>query len=260
MVVDVINRFFSFLFFHMINNWQEEGWVVCRVFKKKIATSSMRRVSEHESPCWYDDQVSFMPDLESPKHNSTTNVVVSNNLANYQLLPYPNCKKEQLDPRHHHHLPYQLLPHDHFLPLLESPKVLLHSAAAAATSSGIVLNHNAMALQPSISFRSSQEEHDQQIQQSHDDHQNFHALVYGNNNSSSTTTTTNDHQQPGMDDHDHLTDWRVLDKFVASQLSHEDHNVISKENVIVRHWEKQEMVPENASTSTSASCQIELWK
>ena len=242
--------------------WQEEGWVVCRVFKKKIATSSMRRVSEHESPCWYDDQVSFMPELESPKHNSTTNVVVSSNLANYQLLPYPNCKKEQLDHHHHHHLPYQLLPHEHFLPLLESPKVLLQSAAAS-TSSSLVLNHNAAALQSSISLRSSQEDHDQRMQQSHDDHQNFHALVYGNNNSTTTTTTTNDHQQPaGMDDHDQLTDWRVLDKFVASQLSNEDHHhVISKENVIVRHWEKQEMVPDqNASTSTSASCQIELWK
>ncbi|KAL2540080.1 NAC domain-containing protein 7 [Abeliophyllum distichum] len=38
---------------------QEEGWVVCRVFKKRIA--SMHKVSEHDSPIWYDDQVSFMP-------------------------------------------------------------------------------------------------------------------------------------------------------------------------------------------------------
>ncbi|PON56252.1 NAC domain containing protein [Parasponia andersonii] len=239
---------------------QEEGWVVCRVFKKKIATTSMRRVSEHESPCWYDDQVSFMPDLESPKHNSTTNIVVSHNLANnYQLLPYPNCKKEQLVDHHHHHLPYQLVPHDQFLPLLENPKVLLHSAATATTSSSLVLNHNAEALQSSITLRSSQDDHDQQVQQPHDDHhQNFHALVYGNNSSS---TTNDHHQQPGMDDHDYqLTDWRVLDKFVASQLSHEDHHVVSKENIIVRHWEKQEVVPETASTSTSASCQMEPWK
>ncbi|XP_062092152.1 NAC domain-containing protein 7-like [Humulus lupulus] len=263
---------------------QEEGWVVCRVFKKKIATTSMRR-SEHESPCWYNDQVSFMPDLESPKHHSISNVVVSNGLANYHMLHYPNCKKEQsaLDHHHHnhnhnhnhHHLPYQLLPHDHFLPLLENPKVILHpaTAAAATSSTGLVLNHNAASFQSSISLRSSQEladHHGQRLQQPHhhDDHQNFHAnIVYGNNNNSSSNTT-NDHQQQGMDDHDdQLTDWRVLDKFVASQLSHEDHphnddRVIPKGNVIVRHWDqKQEMVPdENASTSNSASCQIELWK
>ncbi|KAF4363004.1 hypothetical protein F8388_020520, partial [Cannabis sativa] len=273
---------------------QEEGWVVCRVFKKKIATTSMRR-SEHESPCWYDDQVSFMPDLESPKHHhhhsNSSNVVVSssNSLPNYQLLHhyYPNCKKEQSPLDHHHHLPYQLLPHDHFLPLLETPKLILHPSTSSAPT-GLVLNHNnnvVAAFQPSISLRSSSHDHQladhhqQQLTLHHDDHQNFHAsIAYGNNNnnSSSTTTTTNTtndlNQQHGMDDQDdQLTDWRVLDKFVASQLSHEDNDqddddrVISKGgNVIVRHnWDQkqQEMVPENnASTSNSASCQIDLWK
>lgn len=217
---------------------QEEGWVVCRVFKKRITT--MRKVSDHESPCWYEDQVSFMPDLDSPKQNSQSNLV-------YQL-PYP-CKKE-LD-----HLPYHLIPHEHFpqLPLLESPKLLQASATISSNSLatyGIDINH------ATTNMQSSSFSHEQEAQQPHE--QNFHA-AYGSNCN-----------EQGVDQ---VTDWRVLDKFVASQLSQDD---ASKENsygqnaanvfhasdntsVLVRHSEKQEMVLENASVSTS-SCQIELWK
>ncbi|KAL4374861.1 hypothetical protein AHAS_Ahas05G0224100 [Arachis hypogaea] len=38
----------------------EEGWVVCRVFKKRV-TSIIRKMSGHDSPfcTWYDDS-SFM--------------------------------------------------------------------------------------------------------------------------------------------------------------------------------------------------------
>ncbi|KAL0452569.1 UNVERIFIED_CONTAM: NAC domain-containing protein 7 [Sesamum latifolium] len=78
--------------------------------------------------------------------------------------------------------------------------------------------------------------------------------------------STSDHQ---LDDQV-TTDWRVLDKFVASQLSQEE---IAKEissdaypgsedhsNMIVRNLDKQEILgQENASTSSS-SCQIDLWK
>ncbi|KAF3433136.1 hypothetical protein FNV43_RR24238 [Rhamnella rubrinervis] len=202
----------------------------------------MRKVSEHDSPIWYDDQVSFMPDLESPKHNSH-----SNNLAYH--IPFP-CKKE-LD------LPYQV-PHEHFLqlPLLDSPK-LVQSASIPMAAYSLDINHGA-----SNFYSSSLTQEDHQIQRSGHD-QNFRA-VYGN---------SSNHEQATVDQ---LTDWRVLDKFVASQLSHGNH--VSKENnsysnsasnmfngssnstnVVVRHLEKQEMVPENASMSTS-TCQIELWK
>ncbi|OMO98134.1 No apical meristem (NAM) protein [Corchorus olitorius] len=231
---------------------QEEGWVVCRVFKKRITT--MRKVSEHESPCWYDDQVSFIPDLDSPKQTSH-----SNNMAYH--LPY-TCKKE-LDLQH-----YQV-PHEHYLqlPLLESPKLLQTPGGAVSCNSmaaygALDMNNNASTLQSS-----SLTQEDHHIQQAHD-HQHLHAL-YGNSSSN---------EQGAVDQ---LTDWRVLDKFVASQLimSQEDH--VAKENnyssasasnnnvfhssdqqtnLIIRHLSnKQEMVPENASTSTS-SCQIDLWK
>ncbi|EOY22909.1 NAC domain protein, IPR003441 [Theobroma cacao] len=218
---------------------QEEGWAVCRVFKKRIAT--IRKVSEHESPCWYDDQVSFIPDLDSPKQTSQSNMAYH--------IPY-SCKKE-LDLQYH-------VPHEHYLqlPLLESPKLLQTPAGAVTCNSmaayGLDMN-NASTLQSSTL---TQEDH---IQQTHDQ-QHLHAL-YGNSSNAQAV--------------DQLTDWRVLDKFVASQLSQEDvakeNNYLSasaannvfhsseQTNLLSRHLNKQEMVPENASTSTS-SCQIDLWK
>ncbi|KAM3682598.1 hypothetical protein ACB098_12G085300 [Castanea mollissima] len=216
---------------------QEEGWVVCRVFKKRIAT--VRKVNEQGSPCWYDDQVSFMPDLDSPKHNSQSNLA-------YQL---PYCKKElDLVPYH--------APHDHFLqlPLLESPKLLQSAPTISSNSLApyvIDINH-ATTLQSSSLSREEQIQH-----QPHE--QNFY-VAYANNNCNEQAV-------------DQVTDWRVLDKFVASQLSHEDaskqisystgtnniYHTSNSTNVFVRRMDKQEMVPESVSMSSSSG-QIELWK
>ena len=183
----------------------------------------MRKLSEHDSPCWYDDQVSFMQDLDSPKQSSQPNLP-------YQQFQY-SCKKE-LDLSYH--LPVQLP--------LENQK-LLQSASNSMTPYGIEENPNAM--QPASSMM-------QQVQQ-----QNFQAVVFGNN--------ANDQQ---------VTDWRSLDKYVASQLSQEDaskdHNRYSntgnifqvKNNSNIEQWrdvDKDEMMPENASTSNS-SCPINMWK
>ncbi|KAK7322443.1 hypothetical protein VNO77_25823 [Canavalia gladiata] len=123
---------------------QEEGWVVCRVFKKRLTT--MRKLSEHDSPCWYDDQVSFMQDLDSPKQTSQPNLP-------YQF-PYP-CKKELDLP---YHLPLQLP--------LENPK-MFQSSSNTMTQFGIEENHATPLHPPSMM---------QQVQ-----HQNFQA-VFGNTN------------------------------------------------------------------------------
>ncbi|XP_022738093.1 NAC domain-containing protein 7-like [Durio zibethinus] len=212
---------------------QEEGWVVCRVFKKRITT--MRKVNEHESQCWYDDQVSFIPDLDSPKQTSQSNMA--------HHLSY-SCKKE-LD------LQYQV-PHEHYLqlPLLEIPKLLQTQGAVTCNTMaalGLDMN-NASTLQSSSMI---QEDH---IHQTHEQHLN---ALYDNSSNEQAA--------------DQLTDWRVLDKFVASQLSQED---VAKENnysnasansvfhsseqtnLLIRHLNKQEMVPVNASTSTS----VDIWK
>ncbi|XP_022141188.1 NAC domain-containing protein 7-like [Momordica charantia] len=205
---------------------QEEGWVVCRVFKKRIAT--VRRMNEHESPCWYDEPMSFMPNLDSPNQSSHSNFIP------HHVSSFP-CKKE-VD------LGYQQPhPQDHFLhlPLLESQKLL--QSVTNTSAFALDINLQASNFQPSA-----------QKQQNMD--QNLLFLFENNNNNNEQTME------------DQLTDWRVFDKYVASQLSHEN---ASKEinsyssdapNVAVRHSDKQElMVPDNAPTSTS-SCQIELWK
>ncbi|KAK1272678.1 NAC domain-containing protein 7 [Acorus gramineus] len=127
----------------------EEGWVVCRAFKKRIA--AIRKASEHEFPSWYDEQVHFIPDIDSP----------------YRVIPqpsdslYPYTCKQELDISHHIH--YHQTLHDPclHLPQLGSPKP-----------------------PQIISMYPSSSSADQAV--------------------------------------DQVIDWRVFDKFVASQLSHVD--------------------------------------
>ncbi|XP_057996066.1 NAC domain-containing protein 7 isoform X2 [Hevea brasiliensis] len=182
---------------------QAKGWVVCRAFKKRIA--AMRKVNEHESSSWYEDQVSFMHEEDSPKQNSQPDL-------NYHLS-YWGKKDSELQ---FHRV---LSSHEHFLqfPLLQSPKLL----QAAAIVSGLDINQ-----------ASTQED------QTRD--QILHSLyVHQNNNGKGV---------------DQVTDWRVLDKFVASQLSQEDvpkqnnnysnatNNVFhssDQANMLARHLNKQ---------------------
>ncbi|KAL2227199.1 UNVERIFIED_CONTAM: NAC domain-containing protein 7 [Sesamum indicum] len=171
-----------------------------------------------------------MPEMDSPKQHSHSSLP-------YNYSNYTSCKKEM-------DLQYGIPP-DHFLqlPLLESPKMLQPPTSMSCnplqTSYGPGLNLN-----PGSNLLS------QDIHQTLD--HNFHSMFRNNSD-----------QQSG----DQVTDWRVLDKFVASQLSQEE---ISKgndtfpaneeSNLIARNLiNKQEMAQEIASTSSS-SCQIDLWK
>lgn len=62
---------------------------MCKVFKKRIATT-MRKMDD--SPCWYDDQVSFMQsELESPSRISSHHPY--NASYQHQQQHYP-CKQE----------------------------------------------------------------------------------------------------------------------------------------------------------------------
>ncbi|KAG2408340.1 NAC domain-containing protein [Vigna angularis] len=215
---------------------EEEGWVVCRVFKKRMTT--MQKVGEYDqSPCWYDEQVSFMQDFESPRR-------ISQPYASYHQ--HHPCKPELME------LQYNNIPHDAFLqlPQLESPK-LTHSAPSLSCSSVVPFAYetsNNKNNGSTLQFSSlSQEE---QIQYCHQQSQNS---LYDNAV-------------------DQVTDWRVLDKFVASQLSHNQD--VSKEtsysnapifqvaeqiSVVTNGSKKEQISQEYASTSTS-SCQIDLWK
>lgn len=202
----------SYRYLDSIISFQEEGWVVCRVFKKKV--TAIRRLSEHESPCWYDEQTSFMPDIYSPKR-----IAPQPDMAYHQHLY--SCKPE-LELHH-------LMPHDpfHQLSQLESPKLPNY------------VNHGC-ALQPSsiVPEDPTQPSHQLQI-----------ISIYNCSGSNDLSV-------------EQVTDWRVLDKFVASQLSHDD---VSKEPnysssaQVFQVSDKEKAPVEYASTSTSSG-QIDLWK
>ncbi|KAL4341220.1 hypothetical protein GQ457_08G027120 [Hibiscus cannabinus] len=204
---------------------QEEGWVICRVFTKR--TTTVRKMGDYESSCWYDGQVSFMQELDSPRQITRPNALYYHH--------YP-CKKELK-------LQYNL-PHDPFLqlPQLENPNVQQSAHGNYDGKTGNTL----------LSSTLTQEE---LMHPTH--HQNLNSLYYN-----STEQAV-----------DQVTDWRVFDQFVASQLSHEE---ASKENNYPTaatgfHVAEQNSLPSNesqrpeislqeyASTSTS-SCQIDLWK
>ncbi|GMH09509.1 hypothetical protein Nepgr_011350 [Nepenthes gracilis] len=188
-----------------------------------------------DSPCWYDDQVSFMPEMiDSPR----------------QISHHPYSQ-------YHRHYPFKQelelhynMPPDPFLqlPQLESP-TLPNSGAAMSYSSVMpyAFDRNSGGnLQSSVL---SQEKH---IQQSYQQPMDCHYA-----------TNQGDH---GVDQ---VTDWRVLDKFVASQLSQEDApresnysndaNVFESMNAAVNDSDKQEMESDFPSTSAS-SCPMDLWK
>ncbi|XP_049415662.1 NAC domain-containing protein 7-like isoform X1 [Solanum stenotomum] len=189
------------------NTIQAKGWAVCRVFKKKLATSIRRegdQLYQHESLCWYnDDQLvsNFTPNFDSPQRNSFPN-------------PY------NVTPSYHHQLPYNNM-HQQYpqnndalflqLPQLESPKIPLPYGS---------INNNS---------------------------------IYNNNNN-----------------YDQVTDWRVLDKLVASQLSTQQDGcnaacssspASEKMNMQLQSDTKgQEMSSEIASLSASSSQFDNLWK
>ena len=204
-------------------DFQEEGWAVCKVFKKRMPTP-IRKVGEYGSPCWYEDQVSFMQmqELESPNAKQVPYA------ASYGHQHYP-CKQEL-------EMQYNLTSHDTAaflqLPQLESPTV--------PQSYGYDGRNNALQSSSSLP-RGEHAQHGQQ--------QNLH-LLYGSND-------------------DQVTDWRVLDKFVASQFGHEQHvskeetsysNVAEAEqiNLLPNGPEKPEIDHKYASNSTSS--QIDQWK
>ncbi|CAL9146182.1 unnamed protein product [Musa acuminata subsp. burmannicoides] len=188
----------------------EEGWVVCRVFIKRIAPV-IRRASEHDSACWYDHHVSFTPELDSPKQ-----VGAPPEMAYHHHHPLFSCKPE-LEVRHHH-----LPQFDSFLqlPQLESPNLPF----------SLVAQEDPM-IQPS-----------KQLQ---------------------IFSTCNNSQ--GIIHHaaEQATDWRVLDKFVASQLSHGDicrELNCSSSGSDFQVSQKLEANVEHASASNSSGGQTELWK
>ncbi|KAJ8470732.1 hypothetical protein OPV22_025075 [Ensete ventricosum] len=192
----------------------EEGWVVCRVFKKRVPTA--RRASD-ELP-WYDEQGSFMQDIDSPKRTMPQPAMEYHH-HHHQL--YPSYKREI---KLHYRSPHEAL--DHELPPVEPPMIFSY-------------------LNPGDSLQRLIFSENEAVQPRHQ--------------LQATSTDNNDENVSQASDQ--VTDWRILDKFVASQLSHDGSKkpIYSDEDDLLRVADEQEVAVEFPSTSTS-SCQMYPWK
>ena len=241
--------------------------MVCRVFKKRTATT-MRRMNDHESPYWYDDQVSLMSDLDSPQQppSQSNN---NNTIINYSSYTYKkelnhhhiNHNNHSHSHNHGHRLPFQIPQEQAHLmqyPLFENSKMLLGPSSHGNSNSALVHYNLDMNLHSSL---------DVNVQHiDNNNHNNASTLLIENNNGDE------------QDVLDQVTDWRVLDKFVASQLSQEDvakcgndnnnnnnNNKYSSSDQIFHctpisdHSIKEDSLQDKASTPTSTS-EIDVWK
>lgn len=246
----------------MNDHLQEEGWVVCRVFRKKMP--AVRRMNEHESCSWYDDHVSFMPEqLDTPKRS---------------LIPHPDylgyhnplaavypCKQEvEYYNNFHFHLPH---PDPYLqLPQLESPKLQSSNTTtgnASCTSISLYgINNNSVEVNLANQLNASPFSQEHQL---HPAPTNLHGQLNQNMSSlmcSGSTCTDNQ-------------DWRVLDKLVAAQLSHDlqdvskeahkyspaanGYQVMDQRSLYMVQSEKTQATETDYASTCTSSCQIELW-
>ncbi|KAL5211587.1 hypothetical protein ABZP36_022434 [Zizania latifolia] len=209
---------------------QEEGWVVCRVFKKRLPTTR-RDSSDHDAPCsWYvdDDAVPAAPFIMSspmgsrmrPHHAGITlqeqhlqlmlnDTAYKRDLSKMQFQQVPAGHHHH----HHHHLLNASMPHE-----LESSPTSFHSLLVSPNHHQINLHHH------------------------HADHQ-AHQFIDDLHAVDQVTT-----------------DWRVLDKFVASQLSHDATKPTdyADEGDILQVNDKQVVAAADYATTSTSSSQIDL--
>ncbi|KAI3918689.1 hypothetical protein MKX01_042009 [Papaver californicum] len=229
---------------YKIEPWDlQEGWVVCKVFKKKIAMTRME--NEHDSPSyWYDENVTFMP-ADNIDERPKTFAQIETSFLNHN--PY-FCKKE-IDSQSYHNIPHD--PNFHQLPqLLESQKV-----SYLATNSVSAGNPNA---EYGLDMNQLTQEYM---------HEYSSSSVYDRGNGN--------REQVAMDQ---VTNWRVLDKFVASQLLSQQ-DVMSRErnysnssmdmlnatsdhvNILVEQSNKEEVyAPDQCASQSTSSGLIDPWK
>ncbi|XP_030496152.2 NAC domain-containing protein 37 isoform X1 [Cannabis sativa] len=193
---------------------QEEGWVVCRAFKKRTTSNGQTKTIEgwESAGYFYDESsngVSSVVADHHRRHHHHHHHQIDNYISRHNNNPQPH------HPHHHHNQSFimckqelegdsllsfnNLLQQNHQfvqqLPQLESPSLPLKRPASSVSLVTEIVNE--------------EDQHNNQDQS--DDH-----IISNNNNNN-----TNKKKKVVT------TDWRALDKFVASQLSqddHEDHN------------------------------------
>ncbi|XP_002980632.2 NAC domain-containing protein 105 [Selaginella moellendorffii] len=164
------------------SNNNDDGWVVCRVFKKR---NNSIKVLDRDISCGYDiDQIALLPELELP-NKFVTDFAYNNS---HLML---NCKQEfETDFA-------AALPHDPFsqtLPQLESPRM-----SSLAPFKGLPASFSLPAAA--------------QFESSFDHYRLFQSLQH-HQPQQQRQNESQPQQQP-------VTDWRMVDKFAAAQLSHE---------------------------------------
>jgi len=193
---------------------------VCKVFKKRIATT-MRKMDD--SPCWYDDQVSFMQSgLESPSRISSHHPYN----ASYQQQQHYPCKQELDQLQYNIHINNNDANNFLQLPQLEN----LNSP-----------------LQCSLSSHSmTQEQYGQQ--------QSMQLLYGGSNDLQAVVEQSNE--------------WKALDKFVASRLSHDQdaskgtssYCNVAQQIALLSNDESKKSGQEHVTSISNSNCQIDTWK
>ncbi|MFS8034017.1 putative transcription factor NAM family [Helianthus anomalus] len=154
---------------------QEEGWVVCRAFKKR-STGQTKRNEGWEPNFYYDESSRVSPTMDPLDYitsQSTSSILSQSFMCKQELEATENLNFVHCD---------QFVQ----LPQLESPSL------------------SSIKRPSSISLVSSSDNNDQE-----DDLPRGRSI--NNDNSNNNKDITNK-----------VTDWRALDKFVASQLSQED--------------------------------------
>lgn len=211
---------------------QEEGWVVCRIFRKRMA---MVQRNYQEPTCWnIEERISLnsniIPDLESSesnKHNLHRPNYNMNNSCNFkketdQLRVQPLNFQDQLGS---------------YVNIQENNTPLVH---LQNPSYPLVAQEEAILLQPDNLYHLLQQQHPSMV----------------NSSLSSSSSSRN------IDDN--VTDWRLLDRFVASQLSQDDDQILDgrgnlSNSINAVDDELGRALSDLASTSAS-TCQIDLWK
>lgn len=115
---------------------QDEGWVVCKVFKKRVAT--VQRMST-DSPFWVNDHVAFVaPHVDSPRQAMHH---LQNALYNGHQQSYYNHHPCKVELEYHHLLPQEPMSFLQ-LPQLESPRLPdLIGAVATLQQPSILTRH-----------------------------------------------------------------------------------------------------------------------
>ncbi|KAK8996307.1 hypothetical protein V6N11_076547 [Hibiscus sabdariffa] len=165
---------------HVVN--EEEGWVVCRAFKKKTSTTSQNKTIEQWDSSYFYDEASGISTVVDPMD------FISRQQPQNFLPPNMLCKREIIEADN-----LNFVHCDQFvqLPQLESPSLPL---IKRPNSTSLISDNNTTTTTNYCEGEEVEEEFQQQQKKKN---------------------------RSLCDNTERVTDWRALDKFVASQLSQE---------------------------------------